>query len=213
MNKEIIFTQEWIEKAVREVLNKSDGIICESDIEKIKYLRIGESFDNDFIVEFSLEEPPIPFADTDGGEEWAFACVKNDDISRFIDERRNNKQLYTFKFNFEKEELRKYALSKVASQKWDDYKTSIVKSNYYEEIEDDDEWEAWYDETAENLANELTLFTAVKVLRINGLKFMNYKFFEEFQQLEVLELVETCFENPDEIDELKRLNQLCCWLD
>lgn len=34
MDKEIIFTQEWIEKAVREVLNKSDGIICESDIEK-----------------------------------------------------------------------------------------------------------------------------------------------------------------------------------
>lgn len=213
MSEVVVFSQGWVEEVVCKVLGKKKGEICQTDIEKIQYLRIGESFDNDFFVEMSVEEPPMPFVDTDGGDEWGCTCLRNDDLSRFVDEQDNAPQLYTFGFDFEDEELQEYAWSESATQKWDAYKQSICQSDYYEEIEDYNEWEKWYFQTKAILAQELKIFTGVKVLRIKGLEFEDYSFLTEFGQLEVLEVVETRFNSSAQIEELKRLKQLCCWLD
>ena len=66
--KKIEFTQKWIEDAVKKLLEKED--IYESDMEKIKYLRIGSDFANSYIIEMSTSTPPDPFYDIDGGDEW-----------------------------------------------------------------------------------------------------------------------------------------------
>ncbi|MCI9080397.1 MAG: hypothetical protein HFH68_16070 [Lachnospiraceae bacterium] len=61
--KRLQFTQKWIEDAVKKLLKKED--IYESDMEKIKYLRIG-NYDCSpyFKIEISTAEPPEPFYDT-----------------------------------------------------------------------------------------------------------------------------------------------------
>lgn len=59
------FSQKWVEKAVCRLFGRDT--VDESDLAKIKYLAIGESFDNDFFVEMSVWEPPKPFVNTDGG--------------------------------------------------------------------------------------------------------------------------------------------------
>ncbi len=51
------------------------------------------------------------------------------------------------------------------------------------------------------------------MLRINGLVFDGFNIFKELSELKVLELVETNFHSVGEIEELKKLEQLCCWLD
>ena len=66
--KKVEFTQKWIEDAVKKLQEKED--IYESDMEKIKYLRIGSDFANSYIIEMSTSTPPDPFYDTDGGDEW-----------------------------------------------------------------------------------------------------------------------------------------------
>lgn len=213
MSKSIVFSQKWIEDTVRKLLSKEEGEISQAEIEKIKYLRIGESFDNDFIVEMSLEEPPVPFVDTDGGDEWGYACLKSDDIPRFVDECGNDSQLSAFCFEWDNTEMKNYAYSKEAKDEWKNYKESVCYADYYEEIDEYEEWEKWYSNTAQALAEELKLFTGVKVLRIKGLDFENYNFLVELKKLEVLEFVETRISNNENVEQLKQLKQLCCWLD
>lgn len=210
MEKEMKFTQEWLEKNVRKALNKNEGTINQSDMQKIKYLKIGETFCNDFFVEMSTQEPPMPFVDTDGGDEWGCACLTGNDIARFLEtEKDRYKQLYLFGFEHSKEDV----WSEEAKQKWNQYKQNIIKDEYYEKIEDNDKWEKWYQETCGHLAKDLTLFSGVEVLRINGLSFEDYEFLKQFPNLQVLEVVETSFEKADGMEELKKLKQLCCWLD
>ena len=48
--KKIEFTQKWIGDAVKKFLQKED--ICESDMERIRYMRIG---DCDFGGEYTIE--------------------------------------------------------------------------------------------------------------------------------------------------------------
>ena len=45
----MVFTQKWVEDAVRKVLNCNDGIITDEDVAQIKYLQIGETFDGEFL--------------------------------------------------------------------------------------------------------------------------------------------------------------------
>ena len=90
---------------------------------------------------------------------------------------------------------------------------AMTWDEYYEKIEDNDKWEKWYQETCGHLAKDLTLFSGVEVLRINGLSFEDYEFLKQFPNLQVLEVVETSFEKADGMEELKKLKQLCCWLD
>lgn len=54
MNNIIHFNCKWIENAVHDCLQKKDSDITLEDIEKITYLKIGEGFDNTFIIEMSI---------------------------------------------------------------------------------------------------------------------------------------------------------------
>ncbi|MDE7321431.1 MAG: hypothetical protein K2N73_01655 [Lachnospiraceae bacterium] len=56
--KKIEFTQKWIGDAVKALLQKED--IYESDMERIKYLRIGDcDFCGDYMIEISTAAPPV----------------------------------------------------------------------------------------------------------------------------------------------------------
>ena len=58
--KKIEFTQKWIGDAVKKLLQKED--IYESDMEKIKYLRIGDChFAYEYSLEMSTATPPEPY--------------------------------------------------------------------------------------------------------------------------------------------------------
>lgn len=61
-DEKVEFTQTWIEDAVKKLLQKED--IYESDMKKIKYLRVGEDFNNGYIIQMSMATPPDPFCDT-----------------------------------------------------------------------------------------------------------------------------------------------------
>lgn len=67
--KKIEFTQKWIGDAVKKFLQKED--IYESDMERIRYMRIGDcNFGGLYTIELSTAAPPDPFYTTDGGDEW-----------------------------------------------------------------------------------------------------------------------------------------------
>ena len=74
--KKIEFTQKWIGDAVKKLLQKED--IYESDMERIKYMRIGDcDFGGEYTIEMSTATPPEPFCTTDGGDEWAMGGGAN----------------------------------------------------------------------------------------------------------------------------------------
>lgn len=211
MEGNVAFTQKWMEKAVRAYLGKEDGEITVSDLEQIKYLRAGESFDNDFFIEVSREVPPEPFADTDGGDEWIFA-LRGDDIKRFLDDGDTDFSQPYVSYTFEHEENMD-AHSQKAVKAWGKYRESICGEHYYEAFEDEDEWEKWYQNTAENMYRDISYFKGVRVLRIQGLKIPDYTVFAGMDRLAVLELVETMFQDKKGYEKLYDLKQLSCWLD
>ncbi len=215
----MIFTQKWIEDAIRKVLNCKDEVITDEDIAQIKYLGIGETFDNQFFIEISLENPPLPFASTSGGDEWGFCCVRDDNLKSFIDqtiaEEKNSIdiQLSLGLSDYKDEEMRQYAYSDKAKRAWNTFKESITSNSYYKEFENDTTYDAWYEQSQINIAKDIVHFKGVQVLRINGLEFDDFKVFKKLSELKVLELVETNFHSISEMEELKKLEQLCCWLD
>ena len=74
--KKIEFTQKWIGDAVKKLLQKED--IYKSDMERIKYMRIGDcDFGGEYTIEMSTATPPEPFCTTDGGDEWAMGGGAN----------------------------------------------------------------------------------------------------------------------------------------
>lgn len=208
--EKVTFTQKWIEQAVRHFLKKEQSDITAEDMMQIKYLKIGESFDNDFMIALSKEYPPEPFSDTSGGDEWIYA-LRGEDIEKFLkDESTDFHQLSFFGFDHE-ENLS--ADSRKAEKKWNDYQAAIYEESYYEEIEDEDKWEQWYEDTSKNVYKDLKLFTGLTVLRIQGTEMPDYTVFAGMENLKVMELVETYFENRDGIEKLYELEQLSCWLD
>lgn len=215
----MIFTQKWVEDTVRKVLNCKDGIIMDEDIARIKYLHIGETFDNEFFIQMSLKNPPLPFVSPNGGDEWGFCCVRDNNLKNFIDEmieenaNSTDIQLSLGLSNYKDEEMRQYAYSNKAKILWNTFEESIVTDTYYEAFEDDETYDIWYEQTQINIAKDIAYFKGVQVLRINGLVFDEFSIFKQLSELKVLELVETTFYSIEEIEELKRLEQLCCWLD
>lgn len=206
----VTFTQKWIEDAVRHFLKNAQEPITVQDLERIKYLKVGESFDNDFIIELSEQRPPDPFADTDGGDEWIFA-LQGEDIRKFLtDPDTDLHRLSAFGFEYEENPA---AGSHKARKNWNDYRETIYQERYYEKIEDDEQWEQWYEETRGNIYKDLSLFTGLFVLRIQGTAMPDYTVFARMEHLAVLELVGTCFANQGGMERLYGLKQLSCWLD
>lgn len=210
-SENVTFTQKWMEKAVRACLGKEDGELTVSDLEQIKYLRTGESFDSDFFIAVSKEVPPEPFADTDGGDEWIFA-LRDDDIKRFLDDEDTDFSRLYVSYTFEHEENTDACSPKVVKA-WEEYRESIFEERYYEAFEDENEWENWYKNTAENTYRDIRYFRGVQVLRIQGLNTPDYTVFEGMDSLMTLELVETNFQDKKGYEKLYDLKQLSCWMN
>lgn len=205
------FSRKWIEKAVCKLLGKN--VVGESELEKIKYLAIGESFQNDFFIEVSCAEPPKPFVNTDGGDEWAF-CLRGGDIEKLTEAYKGgtNVRLSMYGLEREDEKWEDYCYSDKAEKLWEKFTESVVKETYYEEY-GDEEFDDWYDGVCASLWCDLALFTGIEVLRIQGLKIPDFMFLEKFTHLRAAEFVETEFASANGIDRLSELEQLACWLD
>lgn len=202
------FTQKWIENAV------SDALGDFSNPERIKYLAIGESFDNDFFIELSREVPPKPFVNTDGGDEW-LCCLRNGDIAKLVEKYQGKTNIQMSCFGIkrtEDAEWRNYCYSDEAREKWETFRESVSDARYYEELPDD-EFEKWYDSVRENTWRDISLFTGVEVLRIQGLVIPDFKIMDNFPNLRAAEFVETVFASSDGIGNLLKLEQLSCWMD
>lgn len=209
------FSQKWIADAVSELLGKPVTEITAEDMAKIKYLAFGESFQNNFFIEISLEQPPKPFVNSDGGDEWG-CCLRGEDISKLVEKfkGRKNEQLSMFGLYREDEEWQKYVYSRKTKKIWEDFKKSVKTAHYYEKFEDDDEWDKWYDGVAESAYKDIELFTGLEVLRIQGLnKVPDLTFLDKLPDLRAIELVETEFTSTEGIEKLTCLEQVACWLD
>ena len=207
------FTQKWVEQAVQKLLGKEE--IEASDLARIKYLSIGESFDNDFFVEMSLETPPKPFVDTNGGDEWIF-CLRGGSIARLIEQEKDTPadiRLSMFGLETEDEKWQEYASSDKAEKLWNVFSRSVSEERYYEQYEDYDEFDAWYQGVKKAVGRDIPLFTGVEVLRIKGLEFPDFTFLESFPDLRVAEFIETTFNSAKNIEKLNSLEQLSCYLD
>ena len=233
--KRVEFTQKWIEDAVKKLLQKED--IYESDMEKIKYLHIGEDFDNGYMIQMSTATPPEPFCDTDGGDEWNLggdgATVTGRFIRLYIDYVKENPfdyidsdtgehffQLSQFDFWHEfKEEYEKSETEedeedwKDTVRKWKSFEKTILCETYREEFDDDDSYDEWYQQVGRTIQRDIGLFTGLEVLRTQGAEYQDMTFLRTMSQLRVWEVVETRFLSLAGMDDLVRLKQLCCWLD
>lgn len=206
------FTQKWIESAVRGLLGKD--AVGESDLAKIKYLAIGESFQNDFFIEMSLEQPPKPFVNFNGGDEWTY-CLRGADIKPLIDKFKGRTDVELSMYGLDKEDKawEEIIFTEKSESLWKKFSKRVSKERHYEKHTDLDEWHAWYDGVSASLWRDITLFTGVEVLRIQGLEIPDLTFLDNFPDLRALELVETEFAKTDGIEKLERLEQLACWLD
>lgn len=206
------FSQKWVEKAVCKLFGKdeADG----SDLAKIKYLAIGESFDNDFFIEMSVGEPPKPFVNADGGDEWAF-CLRGGDIAKLIEENKGETDVQLSMYGLEREDKKwqKYCRSDKAEKLWARFAESVVGERYYEKHDNDDEFEKWYDGVRGSLWRDLAQFTGIEVLRVQGLRIPDLTFLDKFISLRAAEFVETVFASTEGIERLSKLEQLACWLD
>ena len=231
--KKVEFTQKWIEDAVKKLLQKED--IYESDMEKIKYLRIGH--DDGFIIQMSTATPPEPFCDTDGGDEWEpggdGATVTGRFIQLYIDYVKENPfdyidsdtgkhsfQLSTFDFWNEFEEEYEESETEEDGEDWEDtekkwksFEKTILCERYREEFDDDDTFEEWEQQVEQYIQQDIGLFTGLEVLRTQGAEYQDMTFLRTMSRLRVWEVVETRFLSLAGIDDLVRLKQLCCWLD
>ncbi|MDE7478900.1 MAG: hypothetical protein K2M91_13315 [Lachnospiraceae bacterium] len=235
--KKVKFTQKWIEDAVKKLLQKED--IYESDMEKIKYLRIGEDFNLGYMIQMSTASPPEPFYDTDGGDEWELggaggATVTGRFIQLYINYAKKNPSFYyidsnTGKHSFQlsqfafwdefEEEYEELEAEEEGEdwedtvKKWKAFEKTILCETYTEKFDSDDAYEKWYQQARQSIQRDIGLFTGLEVLRIQGAKFQDMTFLRTMSRLRVWEVVESRFDSLAGIDDLVRLKQLCCWLD
>lgn len=138
------FTQKWVEEAVCKVLGTDS--FSERDLTKIKYLGIGETFDNDFYIAVSAQQPPKPFVDTaNGGDEWSY-CLRGADISKLVEKFKGKAsvQLSDFRLVSKDEQWEKYRCSEEADALWRRFAESIVEEHYFVEFDSDDDYVKWY---------------------------------------------------------------------
>lgn len=218
------FSQKWIADIVSELFDKPASELTAGDMAKIKYLAFGESesLANGFFVEASLQSPPDPFINTDGGDEWilcllgdSVALNKEGNIAKLVEEYKGKENAVLSMFGLENRdrEWQEYAESKDARKRWREFSKSVKSGSHSALIDDDDKFERWYDEICVNAHKDIALFSGLEVLRVQGLRFPDLGFLDNLPDLRVLELVETVFESTEGIEKLTRLEQLACWRD
>ena len=236
--KKIEFTQKWIGDAVKKLLQKED--IYESDMERIKYMRIGDcDFGGEYTIEMSTATPPEPFCTTDGGDEWATgggANVTGRFIQLYIDYAKEEPFDYIdsdtgerffqlppydiwkeFEEEYEKAEEEEDDKDEEAEdwespkKKWVSFEKAILCETYREKFSDDDAYEEWQRRTDRGIQQDIGLFTGLEVLRLFSAEYQDMTFLRAMPLLRVLEVVESRFVSLEGIDDLVRLKQLCCW--
>lgn len=234
--KKIEFTQKWIGDAVKKLLQKED--IYESDMEKIKYLCIGDChFGGDYTIEMSTATPPKPFRDIYGGDEWETdggAHVTGRFIRLYIDYMKENPfehtDWYTKEHFFQlppfdvwpefQEEYEKYLEAETEEEEedykdiekeWKSFEKTILCERYREEFSSSDAHTEWYRRTGRAIWQDIGLFAGLEVLRLYKTDYQDMTFLSAMPLLRVLEVAETRFVSLAGIDDLARLKQLCCW--
>jgi hypothetical protein len=237
--KKIEFTQKWIGDAVKKLLQKED--IYESDMERIRYMRIGDcNFGGEYTIEISTATPPEPFCTTDGGDEWETyggANVTGRFIRLYIDYAKRDPFDYIESDTGErffqlppytvwKEFTEKYEEAQEEEDddedaedwenpkmKWKSFEKTILCETYREKFSDDDAYEEWQRRTDRGIQQDIGLFTGLEVLRLYSAEYQDMTFLRAMPLLRVLEVVESRFVSLEGIDDLMRLKQLCCWFD
>lgn len=210
---DLVFSQKWIADAAAEVSGKTVSELTAGDVGKIKYLSFGETFDNGFFIELSTEEPPRPFVNCDGGDEW-LCCLRGGDIPKLVNRFKGGEsfQLTNFGLRSEDNEWRNYVFSKDARDLWSTFSKSVKRVDHGALL-DDDEFDEWYESVRAEAWRDIKLFSGVEVMRIQGLCIPDLGFINVLPELRVVEFVETEFEKSDGIENLLKLEQVSCWLD
>lgn len=213
MVMDLVFSQKWIADAAAEVSDKTVSELTAEDVGKIKYLSFGEDFDNGFFIELSAKEPPRPFVDCDGGDEW-LCCLRGEDISKLVDKfkGRESFQMSNFGLRSKDDKWRDHVFSKDAKDLWSAFSKSVIRVDHGAAL-DDDAFDEWYDGVRAEAWRDIPLFSGIEVLRIHGLCLPDLGFINALPKLRVVELVESEFEKPDGIENLLKLEQISCWLD
>lgn len=236
--KKIEFTQKWIGDAVKKFLQKED--IYESDMERIRYMRIGDcNFGGLYTIELSTAAPPDPFYTTDGGDEWdpdGETAVTGRFIRLYIDyakkapwdyiksgtgERFFQFPPYTYtvwkEFEEQYEEAKEEEYDEEdwdnSADEWEAFEKTILCQTYREKFDDDDAYKEWQRRTDRGIQQDIGLFTGLEVLRLFSAEYQDMTFLRAMPLLRVLEVVESRFASLEGIDDLARLKQLCCWFD
>ena len=236
--KKIEFTQKWIGDAVKKFLQKED--IYESDMERIRYMRIGDcNFGGLYTIELSTAAPPDPFYTTDGGDEWdpdGETAVTGRFIRLYIDYAKKAPwdyiksgtgerffQLPPYTYTVWKEFEEQYEEAKEeeydeedwdnSADEWEAFEKTILCQTYREKFDDDDAYKEWQRRTDRGIQQDIGLFTGLEVLRLYSAEYQDMTFLRAMPLLRVLEVVESRFASLEGIDDLARLKQLCCWFD
>ena len=234
--KKIEFTQKWIGDAVKKFLQKED--IYESDMERIRYMRIGDcNFGGLYTIELSTAVPPDPFYTTDGGEEWEPDCetvVIGRFIRLYIDYAKEKPCCYkksdtgkrffqlppytvweefTEQYKGAYEEEYDEEVWDNSADEWEAFEKTILCQTYREKFDDDDAYKEWQRRTDRGIQQDIGLFTGLEVLRHFSAEYQDMTFLRAMPLLRVLEVVESSFASLEGIDDLARLKQLCCWFD
>ncbi len=215
---EVTFTQEWMEALLKEWFGK-DAITSE-DLEQIQYLRIGENFDNAFILEISKEEPPVPFSDPMGGDEWEYCTLSGELLKKYVEENitedykhlwgKGPYQISTSPIGYEHDEIE---LSEEDCDKAEAFAKTVCKKEYFNKMDDYKMFEEWYEDTCKHILDDIALMPNIQVLRVNGGSFRDFTFLDNLSKLKTLELVEVEFESTKGFEKLAGLEQLTCWMD
>lgn len=207
---------QWLEDELKKFFKKEQ--ITSDDLGQIRYFSMRE--DGDLIIKISLEDPPVPFSTPWGGDEWECCVLNGSQIKEYVDKMIENEYskirnpygyvLSTSPISYKHEE---HELSDEVIAKAKKFGDTVSEIHYSSGISDWEEWEKWFVETTKAIGTELEKFPNIKVLRLHGGTYKDFKFVERLEHLEVLELVEADFESKEGFDKLPRLKQLCCWLD
>lgn len=231
--RKVEFTQKWIEGAVKKLFQKED--IYESDMDRIKYLRIGQAY-GAFVIEMSTATPADPFWDANEPDN-GWDEVVGDVIRLYIDYAKahpfesidsdtgkSHLQLTQYHFWSEFEKNRELEEEeddededgkdwKDIEKEWKDFEKTILCVPYREKFDSDDAFDEWEEQISQDIQKDIGLFTGLEVLRMLGADYQNLTFIRTMPRLRVLEVVESNFVSMEGIDDLVRLKQLCCWLD
>jgi len=202
----IKFATKWLEQCVRDYLNKPLAPLNETDLARIKYIKISDPYNNKYSLEISENEPPTPYCDPFGGEEWESATMSTLAIAKkimSIQEQKPSSITLSKGYGDDSSDY-EYDTSTIDTKKCAEFEKSTIKYQ--------DNNSGWENNT-NALVNDLSLFKSLKVLRIYEIQLNDFRIIQNLSNLRVLELKDVAFASSEGIESLVKLDQLCAWVD